>query len=100
MRANANRLEDYLRGMRRHSPLALKRLQEINNWPEVMRAEIDRRAIHAIGYFTDDLILAIANGEVDIKESIRDILAVKLPVDFEADDASTATQAGVVATGQ
>lgn len=65
-----------------------------------MRAEIDRRAIHAIGYFTDDLVLAIANGEVDIKKSIRDVLAVKLSVDFEADDPSNTTQAGVIATDQ
>jgi len=100
MRSNADSLKDYLDGMSRHSRLALEQLDEIDNWPELMRHEIERRAIHAIGILPDDLIFAIVNGELDIKKSIREVLTQNSSENSKDDDARTIVRDPMVAAGQ
>ena len=68
-------LKDWLNRMKHHDRLALERVDTINNWPELLRHEIDRRAIQSIDFLPDDLIVAIARDEVNIRQAIREVLA-------------------------
>ncbi|MGO1069538.1 hypothetical protein [Lysobacter sp. CA199] len=75
MHHKTQQLKDYLNGMKRNNRLALERLDTISNWPELLRREVERRAIHAIEILPDDLLVAIAKGEVNIQRAIREVLA-------------------------
>ncbi|MEH6413920.1 hypothetical protein [Pseudomonas sp. CGJS7] len=75
MQHKTQQLKDYLNGMKRNNRLALEKLDTIGNWPELIRREVERRAIHAIEILPDDLIMAIAKGEVNIQRAIREVLA-------------------------
>ncbi|MBT2748292.1 MULTISPECIES: hypothetical protein [unclassified Lysobacter] len=75
MHHKTQQLKDYLNGMKRNNRLALERLDTIKNWPELIHGEIERRAIHAIEILPDDMIMAIAKGEVNIQRVIREVLA-------------------------
>lgn len=64
-------LLDYLRGYARSHPANLHQLREYMHWPAMARAERDRRASRLLGVLPDDLLHAIAEGELDVNVVAR-----------------------------
>lgn len=68
-------LKDYLNGMKKYNRAALTQLQSINNWNAAAQHELERRAYLVLNTFNDDVMVAIANGEVNVKQAIDEVLA-------------------------
>ncbi|MBT2746182.1 MULTISPECIES: hypothetical protein [unclassified Lysobacter] len=68
-------LKDYIGGMKRHNRAALMQLRGIHNWHAAAQHELERRAYLVLNTFNDDLMLAIANGEVNVQQAIDEVLA-------------------------
>jgi hypothetical protein len=59
-------LTDYLTGYLRNNPARRERLLEFSDWQRMARRELDRRSARFLEALPDDLIGAIAQGEVDL----------------------------------
>ncbi|MBT2748241.1 MULTISPECIES: hypothetical protein [unclassified Lysobacter] len=68
-------LKDYLNGMKKYNRAALTQLRTINNWHAAAQHELERRAYLVLNTFNDDVMLAIANGEVNVQQAIDEVLA-------------------------
>ncbi|SAI46768.1 Uncharacterised protein [Bordetella ansorpii] len=64
-------LMDYLRGYARSNPANLHQLREYMHWPAMARAERDKRASRLLDVLPDDLLHAIAEGELDVNAVAR-----------------------------
>lgn len=58
-------LSDYLAGYLRHDPDRREELRDCSDWPCLARRELDRRSARFLAALPDDLLHAIAQGEVD-----------------------------------
>ncbi|WP_057919603.1 hypothetical protein [Lysobacter antibioticus] len=67
-------LKDFLRGMKTGTPSALAQLTVLTDWTEVAQREIERRATFFLQKLPDDVIHSIAEGEVDVRKAIGEIL--------------------------
>ncbi|SAI73143.1 Uncharacterised protein [Bordetella ansorpii] len=70
-KTNEQQLLDYLRGYARSHPANLHQLREYMRWPAMARAERDRRASRLLDVLPDDLLHAIAEGELDVNVVAR-----------------------------
>jgi hypothetical protein len=59
-------LSDYLKGYLRDDPGRRKELSDFPDWPRMARLELDRRSARLLKVLPDDLLHAIARGEVDL----------------------------------
>lgn len=76
MQEHIEHLKDYLRGMKRgDNRKALAQLTAISDWPNASQQELDRRASATLQILPDEILVAIANGEIDVREAIADVLA-------------------------
>ena len=71
-------LKDYLHGLKRARHRSdMELLGRTSNWRELAQRELERRAEEVMRMFNDEVIEAIANGEVDVNVAIAEILAAK-----------------------
>ena len=77
MQNETAQLKDYLRGMKRGNGKALAQLTAINNWPQVCQRELERRANTVVQMFSDEILMCLISGEIDLREVIADVLAEK-----------------------
>ncbi|WP_394540159.1 hypothetical protein PRJ39_06235 [Lysobacter enzymogenes] len=76
MQEHIEHLKDYLRGMKRgDNRKALSQLTAISDWPNASQQELERRASATLQILPDEILVAIANGEIDVREAIADVLA-------------------------
>ncbi|WP_223618985.1 hypothetical protein [Lysobacter sp. ESA13C] len=68
-------LKDYLSGMKTGTPSALAQLTLLKDWTDVAQREIERRATFFLQKLPDDVVCAIAEGEIDVRSAIGDVLA-------------------------
>lgn len=72
-------LADILRGYAHADPASLAALQQLDNWPDIARREIERRATRIIEALDDETLRAIAEGTVDFNAACRDAAATLAP---------------------
>ncbi|ALN83049.1 hypothetical protein LA76x_4947 [Lysobacter antibioticus] len=60
--------------MKTGTPSALAQLTVLTDWTEVAQREIERRATFFLQKLPDDVIHSIAEGEVDVRKAIGEIL--------------------------
>ena len=70
-------LKDYLRDMKRGNRSALAQLTAISNWPQVCQRELERRAHTVLQMFSDEILMCLISGDIDLREVIADVLAEK-----------------------
>lgn len=76
MQEHIEHLKDYLRGMKRaDNRKALAQLTAISDWPNASQQELERRASATLQILPDDILVALAKGEIDMREAIADVLA-------------------------
>lgn len=71
----ASHLRDYFRGYGRNNLSALEQLGNFAHWPEMAQRELDQRAAHIVGAFSDSELHAIAVGAVDVQALAREVAA-------------------------
>lgn len=71
----AEQIKDYLRGMKRVRADHLPRLADFDNWQELARREVERRATHIIQMLDDAQLAAIVAGKINVPAAIRDVMA-------------------------
>ncbi len=84
--AVADNLRDYLTGYIKHGDKAAL-LTQMSNWRMVARREIERRQSHLITCLDDEIVEALANGEIDFQnelEFVQDSLAIARDLDAQA----------------
>lgn len=67
-------IRDYLRGYGGQNLTALEQLANFAHWPEMAQREIDQRAAHIVGVFSDSELHAIATGTVDMQALAREVM--------------------------
>lgn len=75
MQEETNQLKDYLRGMKRGNRKALAQLTAIADWPGTSQREIERRAGLVLNMLPDEILLGLATGAINMRETIADVLA-------------------------
>jgi len=76
MQEYIEQLKDYLRGMKHaDNRAALAQLTAISDWPDASQQELERRAGATLQILPTDILVALANGEIDMREAIADVLA-------------------------
>lgn len=75
MHEETNQLKDYLRGMRDGNRKALAQLTAIADWPGTSQRELQRRANLVLQMLPDEILLGLASGEINMRETIADVLA-------------------------
>jgi hypothetical protein len=68
-------LKDYLHGMNKYNRAALIQLIAVTDWRGVAQRELERRAGLVFHVFNDEVIVAMAKGEVDVSQAIAEVLA-------------------------
>ncbi|ALN93823.1 hypothetical protein [Lysobacter gummosus] len=68
-------LKDHLRGMNRHNRTALVQLIAVTDWRGIAQRELERRAGLVFQVINDEVMVAIAKGEVDVNQAIAEVLA-------------------------
>jgi hypothetical protein len=66
-------LTEHLTGYLRHAPARREALRHFPGWPDMARREVDRRTARFLEVLPDDLLQAIARGEVDLARLAREI---------------------------
>jgi len=66
-------LRAYLTGMGRTNPDALAFIAEFGDWPRLALQEIERRSTAFLAGLPDDEVVAIAGGEVNLRELARQV---------------------------
>jgi hypothetical protein len=59
-------LSDYLKGYLRNDPSRRKELLDFSDWPRMACLELDRRGVQLLETLPDNVLHAIARGEVDL----------------------------------
>lgn len=67
-------LKDYLRGIKSRNRIALAQLLAITDWHGMAQRELERRASLVVQMFNDEVMVAIANGELNVKQAIAEVL--------------------------
>ena len=75
MRHETQILKDYLGGMKRGNSTALEQLTALTDWSGIAQREIERRANLVLQMFPNEVIHAIAKGEIDVPSVIGEVLA-------------------------
>ena len=75
MQEQAEQLKDYLRGMKRANRAKLAQLTIYADWHGASRRELERRATQVLEMLPDDILTALAAGEIQMRETIADVLA-------------------------
>ncbi|ALN64593.1 hypothetical protein GLA29479_3742 [Lysobacter antibioticus] len=75
MQDGTQTLKDFLSGMKTGTPSALAQLTVLKDWTEVAQREIERRATFFLQKLPDDVICAIAEGEIDVRNAIGEVLS-------------------------
>lgn len=75
MRDGTQILKDYLGGMKMGAPSALAQLTVLKDWTEVAQREIERRATFFLQKLPDDVVCAIAEGQIDVRSAIGEVLS-------------------------
>lgn len=66
--------KDYIGGMKTFNRAALTQLLSINDWHTAAQRELERRAYLVLNTFNDDVIVAIANGDINPHQAIKEVL--------------------------
>lgn len=74
MRDETQILKDYLGGMKRGNRSALAQLTALSDWREIAQREIERRANYFLTMLPDEVIQAIAKGDIDVRSVIGEVL--------------------------
>ena len=61
--------------MKKHNRAALTQLLSIEDWHATAQRELERRAYLVFNTFNDDVMLAIARGEINPCRAIEEVLA-------------------------
>lgn len=75
MKDQTEAFKDYIGGMKKHNRTALTQLLTINDWHAAAQRELERRAYLVLNTFNDDVMLAIAKGELNPCRAIEEVLA-------------------------
>jgi hypothetical protein len=75
MKDQTEAFKDYIGGMKKHNRTALTQLLTINDWHAAAQRELERRAYLVLNTFNDDVMLAIAKGELNPSRAIEELLA-------------------------
>jgi hypothetical protein len=75
MKDQTEAFKDYIGGMKKHNRNALNQLLSINDWHAAAQRELQRRAYLVLNTFNDDVMLAIAKGELNPYRAIEEVLA-------------------------
>ena len=75
MQSETEHLKDYLRGMKRANRKALAQMTALSDWLAISQRELERRAASTLKMFPDEIIHGLANGEIDMRQAIGDVLA-------------------------
>lgn len=75
MRDETQILKDYLGGMRRGNRSALAQLTALSNWTDIAQREVERRAHYFLTTLPDEVVQAIAKGDIDMRNVIGEVLA-------------------------
>ncbi|MBT2748361.1 MULTISPECIES: hypothetical protein [unclassified Lysobacter] len=67
--------KDYIHGMKKYNRAALTQLLSINDWHLAAQHEMERRAYLVLNTFNDDVMVAIANGDINPHQAISEVLA-------------------------
>jgi hypothetical protein len=73
-RALAEQLKDYFRGMKRVRAEQLPRLAQYDDWQRLALREIERRGTNIVEMLDDEMLAAIADGDLDVTAAIRDVM--------------------------
>lgn len=74
MQDQKDALKDYLRGIKARNRIALAQLLAIADWHGMAQRELERRASLVLQMFNDEVMVAIANGELNVKQAIAEVL--------------------------
>lgn len=74
MRDGTQILKDYLGGIKDGNRSALAQLTVLQDWIGVAQREIERRATFFLQKLPDDVIHAVAQGEIDVRKAIGEVL--------------------------
>ncbi|UJB19264.1 MULTISPECIES: hypothetical protein [Lysobacter] len=74
MRDETQVLKDYLAGLNTGNRSALAQLTVLQDWSDIAQREIERRATFFLQKLPDDVIQAIASGDIDVRSVIGDVL--------------------------
>jgi hypothetical protein len=69
------RVKDYMTGYCRNNKAGLDSLAQYPRWQQVAEAELQRRDTRFIACMTDEDLIAIASGEVDIAKMAKTMQA-------------------------
>lgn len=69
--------KDYLRGFGSTGNNALQQLAAFKDWQRIAQQELERRACRVIGCFDDDILQAIASGQIDLPALANEVAAAK-----------------------
>lgn len=75
MKDQTEAFKDYIGGMKKHNRTALTQLLTINDWHAAAQRELEHRAYLVLNTFNDDVMLAIAKGELNPYRAIEEVLA-------------------------
>lgn len=67
---NAQQVEDFLRGYLQADAEQSQRMIERTNWRDLAQIELERRVSRFLGVLPDELLLAVACGEVDVENLV------------------------------
>lgn len=67
-------LTDYLTGYSRHDRQRLTEVANYPDWQTRAQAELDRRMSRLIEALPDDLVAAIATGDVDLADVVKEMM--------------------------
>ena len=72
-----SQIKDFLRGHLRAAPTAAEDLLRFADWRRVAAQELEARATRIVQALDDDALKAIASGEIDLPEVVREVAAEK-----------------------
>ncbi len=75
MTSMESNISAFLRGFGDFNPSGLRLVSTCHNWPDLARAEIERRMTALIQTFTYQELLAVASGEVSLSKLATAILS-------------------------
>lgn len=69
------RLRDYLRGFGRGASERLTELGQHHGWQDAAQNELRKRALLLLSAFDDEMLRAIAQGDIVVNEVIREVFS-------------------------
>lgn len=69
-----NNFENYLVGLGRHGPEPLQEILKFDNWKHFAKLERERRQRRFFENIDDDTLIALANGDINLHQSVKSVL--------------------------